>query len=372
MSEASGGKKRWILLAWLIPAPAFGYIYSYTTEPILQFSLLIFAAPYLFILLFSFIGEWKPRQLVIPVILILLVNTLTLIYKREHFHIFYKQPFEEVVKEAIRLDAKYPGNVFIINDYIPYYSEYYFQKYGKAMPYFTIRNKDLTTAQFNSVVSRIKQNMVITSGLPPDHFYQVNAHFPHWVGYDYGFTYEQYTFAKKKLVKETELQTTSINTLDFKGDSSAWNYDRIAVVYDSISKVFIFPMQGREWGPLLELPLKSVSLYGYDFIDVKVMTKSNGITGDGMIVAEIKDGEDLIAWRGKPFSLHGEGANEQSHGVTFDLQVMLGNRLKLENRTLRIYVWNPDNLDFRITRIEVDRRPANPLRYSLYSNFINE
>ena len=189
--------KRWLLLLWLLPAPIFGYIYSYISEPILQNSLLIFSTPYLFLLLLSFTGEWKIRTLSIAVILILLVNTLTLIFTQDYYRNFYRQPFNQMVKNAVAIEADNEGEVFIINDYIPYYTEYHLRKYDQELPFYTTRNKEVRIADFKKMLSRIDQDIVITSGLDDIYFQVILEQFPYWEGFETGFIYDNMSFQEK-------------------------------------------------------------------------------------------------------------------------------------------------------------------------------
>ncbi len=363
------GRKRIILFLWLLPAPIFGYVYSYSVEPILQFSLLIFSAPYFFILLFSFVKKFNTRQLALAVSLIILVNALTLVFNREHYRIFYKQPFQHLVKEAIRLEKEYPGEVFILNDYIPYYSNYYFSKYNKSLPYFTIRNKDIDETEFDSIVGNIDQQVVITSGLPPDYFQIVKKHFPNWTAYDYGFTFEQYTFQKNLPENEKALFSEPIESTDFSSLTGSWKFNGNAVLNDVVHASVLYPMNDKEWGPLIEFPLDSITTTGYIFIDIEMEIISDSGMAKGVIVAEIKHGEDQVDWRGKEYNVAPAKDRIQKVTSTLDIQVMLGNKMNAKDKTIRIYIWNPNKTCFFIDKMEIRWRAGNPYRYALYTDF---
>ena len=249
-------KKRWILLLWLIPAPVFGYIYSYAKEPILQYSMLIFSAPYIFLLLFSFVGEWKMKQLGIAVILILSVNISTLIFNQEYYRNFYRQPFNQMVKNAIKLEEKYSGEVFIINDYIPYYTEYYFRKYNQEFPFYTTRNKEVKISDFKKMLSNIDQNIVITSGLDDIYFQVIMELFPNWEGFETGFTYEQYVFSRKDMAGDRALGRTIISEVSFSNtiEDTLWQFNKRDIIVDTSSGNHRYLMTPEvTYGPKIEI-----------------------------------------------------------------------------------------------------------------------
>ena len=241
-------KKRLLLLLWLLPAPVFGYVYSLNVEPILQNSLLIFSTPYLFILLFSYVGEWKFRHLSIAVVIILLVNIFSLVFTRDYYKVFYHQPFDQLVKNAIKLESEHENDVLIMNDYIPYYTDYYFRKYNKTIPFFTTRNTDITIEGFKQRVFETNQSYIITSGLNDIYFQIIKEQFPYWIGYEHGFTYEQYTFSKK--ISNDTLSRILIAQTNFTDEPSQWQFDKSHLRFNQLTDEHFYLFQeGEEYGP---------------------------------------------------------------------------------------------------------------------------
>ena len=350
-----------------MPAPIFGYVYSYTVEPILQYSLLIFSTPYFFLLLFSFIGEIEIKKLSILVVLILLVNSLSLIYVRDYYNVFYKQPFENVVKSAVELEDEHPEDVFIMNDYIPYYSEYYFRKYDKVIPYFSVRNQGLTIGQFDSVVQNIDQDIVILSGLDHNYFQVVNDHFPYWIGYDNGFTFEQYTLSKKKIEGVEVLIPEKVAYTDFEQIKGNWTYSTTNIIFDTISKHSVFKMsRENEWGPKIAFDLDGITKSGHVIIDIAVELFPTDEDNDILIVSELINETEKWSWKG--FNTKGYKLKEGECSKVFfslDIQDELGKRLIKENSRVEIYLWNRNKNEFLIKEIRITARPGNPDRYAL-------
>lgn len=368
VKQSESLKKRFILFLWLLPAPIFGYIYSLKVEPILQYSLLIFSAPYLFILLLSFVGEVKMRLLAIWVVLLFVVNVVTLITVRKHYQIFYKQPFEQVVKNAVHIDSQQPGDVFIVNDYIPYYSEYYFRKYDKVLPYFTTRNQGMEIYQFDSVIGRIDEDVVLTSGINNNYFQIIKKYFPNWIGYEKGFTFEQYTFSKNKSESSQLINTDQVMFTDFTDKVGHWEINTSYLFKDSLGlKTFYNMSPDNQWGPKGIFQLDSISKNKYFFVDISVEIKPLDSLCNGVVVAEILNGEERIAWFGMDMQkfkpVYGEW---QKIFMTINMMDVIETPT---NCIFQTYVWNPNKNDFLINQYEINVRPGNPYRYALFFDF---
>jgi hypothetical protein len=360
-------RKRWILLLWLLPAPVFGYIYSYAKEPILQYSLLIFSAPYIFLLLFSFLGEWKMKQLGMVVILILSVNISTLIFNQDYYRNFYRQPFNQMVKNATKLENKYSGEVFIINDYIPYYTEYYFRKYNQELPFYTTRNKEVKIADFKKMLSGIDEEIVLTSGLDDIYFQLILEQFPNWERFETGFTYEQYVFSKKDLGGDNAPGRTSISENTFIRNDNGWQYREDHLVADTSSGERFYLVTTEEvFGPKIEVPLSDLMDNIYQIIDVELEILDAGSNLNAVLVGEIKKGEELLHWQGSDFSAFGlETGKPQKIFLTMDIQKAMSDKNNIDDQIVRFYVWNRGKQQFVIRYIKILLRPGNPSRYRL-------
>jgi hypothetical protein len=360
-------KKRWLLLLWLLPAPVFGYIYSYAKEPILQYSLLIFTAPYIFLLLFSFVGEWKMKALVIAVIMICAVNISTLVAGKQYYQHFYQQPFNQMVKNAVALEADNRAEVFIINNYIPYYTEYYFRKYDQELPFYTTRNKNVSISDFKKMLSEINQDEVITSGLDDIYFQLILEQFPYWAGFEKGFTYEQYVFSRNNLNIHTAPVREIITETTFDSNDNDWQYNNDHLVADTSSGNHYYLIMAEEtYGPKIEVLLSELMDDIYQIVDIEVEIVSADADLNAVIVGEIKKGEELIHWQGSDFSEFGiETGKHQKIFLTMDIQKAMSNKNKIDDKILRFYIWNRGKQQFAIHYIKLFMRPGNTARYKL-------
>lgn len=364
------GKIRLFMLIWFLLPLITGYAYSVMVEPIIQYSLMIFATPYLLMVLFSYVGEVKPKYLVTAVILILAVNTLTLVFKRQHYKVLYKQPFEEVVKDALALNEQYPGDVLMVDDYIPYYNEYYFRKYHRKVPYYTVRNQGLSMIQFDSVIGAIKQHRVITCGLDIDYFQVLKKHFPYLTGYDRGFTFEEYTYSNEvgdslKAIKPVEVAFT-----DFKTVRDPWRFKKNHVSSDTSGHFLYHQLPGEKYGPSCKFPVSEYTDNIYKFFDISTRIKLLTDSCSALLVVQVDKKGKRVSWKGVSFKTFGLVKGKwQDVYLTVNLQDAMKNKMNIKDVNLKAFIWNPGHDDCLVSNIKIEMREGNPYRYALFFNF---
>ncbi len=360
--------KRGLLILWLLPAPIFGYIYSYTVEPILQYSLLIFTTPYFFLLLFSFVRELPWKVLVLYAVLILTVNSLSLIFQRGYYSYFYNQPFRHMAETVNALNSEYPGDVFLINDYVPYFTEYYFRDGNESkIPYFTTRNKNLDMAAFDSVVGTIGEDIVVTSGVDESYFQVVRAHFPHWIGYETGFTFEEYIFSKSPVKGKKDLYTVPVGYTDFSDVTGNWKIPEEHLVTDTGRNDTVFEFDEKlVWGPKFTVEMDSLAIPPYLILDISIDVFPLEENTSAVLVAEIKKGDRQLSWRGFAFQEFEFEANRwQKFYASLDIQKSLNDKMSLRGCTVEFYIWNKEKNRFKIDNFSIKKRPGNMRRYDL-------
>ena len=364
-------KIRQVMVIWFLTPIIIGYAYSVIVDPVLQYSLMIFSTPYLFMFLFSFIGKLNIQQVAAAVILILLVNILTLVFKREHYKILYKQPFEEVVKSAVELNMKYPGDVFMMDDYIPYFNEYYFRKYKKEIPYYTVRNKNLNIVQFDSVVNSIKQNRVITCALNKDYFQVMKKHFPYFINYDYGFTFEEYTFSRAPADTSKVIQPKVLALTDFKSKTGPLKVNRKHILTNTTGNRIVYhQLPDEKYGPSSKFQVSDFTDNIYRIVDISVRIKPLSDSCSALLVVQINRKGKKVYWKGVNFKSFGLNTGKwQDVFLTVNLQDALKNKMSVKDVEFKFFIWNPNREDFLISEISIEMRKGNPYRYALFFDF---
>ena len=360
-------QKRWLLLIWFLLPILIGYAYSVLRNPIIQYSMLIFSTPFLFVLLFSYHKKLSVKQNVLIVMVLLLVNVTTLVSERNHYNIFYKQPYEETFITA--LVNNNADDIFLIDDCIPYYHEYYFNKFGKRVPYFTKINTDVDLAGFEKVVSNIEENTVIAEAVTGEQLQIIQSYFPYQVGYDHGFTYEIYTYSKSKPVTGNIINREVIAQTDFKNEFGNWKNVESIIEYDTITGNSYCKMSSSiEWGPSISFDLNKIAAEGLGIIDVELEMMMPDTITKGLVVASILEDKETMYWKAIDFSSYNpEKGKWEKIFLSVDIQGALKSRKDMEGLILKINIWNPKKNILLINSINIYRKPGNPVRYGLYN-----
>ena len=359
-------KKRWLLITWFILPIAIGYGYSVLRNPVIQYSMLIFSTPYLFILLFSYHKKLNLKQISFLVTLLLIVNILSLVYGRDHYNIFYKQPYEETFKEALLKNNA--EDVFLIDDCIPYYNEYFFNKYGKRVPYFTKRNANIDLAEFEDIVTNIKEKKVIAEAVSGEELQIIQSYFPYQVGYEHGFTYEIYTFSKNKPLSYEIIDRKVIAQTDFKSGYGNWKDVSDMTSVDSASGNSYCSMSSSyEWGPSISFKLPEITKGGLGIVDVELEVLFPDSVTKALVIASILEGKETVYWNATNFEDYNpEKGKWKKVFLSVDIQGALKSRKEMGGLVLKINIWNQKKKNLMINYIKIYSKPGNPVRYGLY------
>ena len=367
VDAAFASKKRLLLLIWFVLPIVIGYAYSVLQSPVIQYSMLIFSTPYLFILLFSYHKKIVTKHIAFVILGLMIINIFTLIYGRDYYKIFYKQPYEQTARKAI-IDKR-ANDVFLIGGYIPYYTEYYFNKYGSAVPF--IPNEDINSdlLNFATTISQIKENNIVVEGLTGEQVQVVQSYFPYQTGFDYGFTYEIYTFSKIKPTDQNIIERDIIAQTNFADEVGVWKNIQDMIDYDICSDESYCTMTSlNEWGPSVSFDLMDIAPKGLGIIDVELEMAMTDTISKCVIVSTISEGKDVISWNALNFEdYHPVKGEWKKVFFTIDIQHVLKSRKNMEGLVLKINIWNVSKTDLLINYINIYRKPGNPVRYGLFN-----
>ncbi len=359
-------RKRLVLALWFVLPLAIGYIYSIRVNPILQFSLLIFGTPYLIMLVFSFHKKLDMKALWGIILVLMTVNIGTLVFERDYYRIFYRQPYNELFKTAVREQSK--GDVFIIDNCIPYIHGYYFRKYGVEIPYFTKRNKELTLSDLNRRVASIKQSRVVIQGLTGEELQLVRSYFPYQVSYDYGFTYETYVLSKRP---EDEATLTYRLLASYSPDTTVGNFNvkPELEVYDTlVGRERLRMTKEMEWGFSTDLIFDSLYINPRGVVDAQIYIDALDQVGGAVLAGYITRAGEVVYWAAAPFKRFEFKKDEEiSAFLTIDLSSALKKNQDTKDLVLHFKVWNNHKQGtYFIDSLKVLGQPGNPEKYTLY------
>ena len=352
----------WFLLPFLI-----GFIYSRNVNAVLQFSVLIFSFPYLFFILFGHIKPQKEAVNVVIVLLILGVNTLTLIQDRKHYRLFYNSIYEAVIKDSQNLQSP-DLKVIKIIDSDDRITDYYNNKMNTDVDFVSYRSfidemdfkrfleenyRNYDALYFGAFSSSSELNLLFIEEYFPNIKWQRN--------YFQGSTF---LFDKKE---KSEQPATN---LDFELKNEKWNGVENQRITDSVSfsgsRSYVYD-SNTEWGPAYENSLGNLISNKNDFIDISVKIKPDETLDQVILVAALDTEKKNIYWGGTDCEKFTDLDGNGTQWINCYHAIKLADAKSTDgDLILKIYVWNRGRRNFIIDDFKVYARKGNPVLYGLY------
>ena len=343
-------KFRVIAVVWFLSIFFIEYYYSILVNPIIQFSTLIFVFPFLLIFLFSLFGELSQTIKMAVVSAILITGIITLVVTRKHFDIFYRQPYQEQVKNTYKsLDIiKNEKDATIELMIPPYYRDYYFKKYNRRFESVFYNSFDTKpdTKAFREFVQKQTTTYFITGNLPLEYLQIIKEKYPYIMSKEEGFTYSTYCFTKDK--KQSRLYEHTLFNQKFDLSNGKNRADSTTEYFQAHSFKLYEIVNNR-----------------HSVINLSMQVSSSDITANPVLVMDIQDNNKSIDWRGSEyfnFNNEPKGINTvflSADLTSFDLK-------KYPYAEAKIFIWNRNKKEFLIDDFKINVTDGNHLMYSLY------
>lgn len=335
-----------------------GFFYSKYVNSVLQFSVLIFSAPYLYFLLFGHIGLQNVGKNVVIVISILLFGITSLVFERQHYKLFYNNFYEHSLKDFEELAPEKERITSVIDarkDIVNYYAEK--QQFDKDFYWY---DDFQTKSELNSFLEEVSKSkdyfyLSLDSASDPNIVPLVQNYYPYIVGLKHYFNGTNYLFSKINQSSQIENRKL-ISTVSFEDESyEGWS----EFPKESVRNQKFYVDENMEWSPSFETDIKSVIETRNDFIDVVINFEEAIEINDGVLVIEIVNEEDENHWFGLSMS--------DFRGVF----KVIGS-LKLSDistpieGSLKVFIWNKGKEEFIVENIKIFSRRGNPKIYGLF------
>ena len=316
--------------------------------------------------IFSFHRKIRSEFITGVIILLMLANIYTLATERKHFELFYHQPYEELFKTAL-LDNR-NEDVFIIDDCIPYYNEYYFKKFDKASNYFTKRNTDIDRAGFRNIIGGIEEDRVIAHSIDAEEYRIIKEYFPYMGSLKQGFTYDIYTFSKTN-GNELPHYDSLLAFTDFNSSRGNWENADNDIHFDTLLNTYYLTLDTTDiWGPSIILDLNEITPHGYGIVDIAVECVFEDKVSKTLLVGSITENKETLFWTAaNAVEYIQEAGDIFSFYLGIDLQTALSGRNNMSDLKLKFNIWNKNKIKLKIISMKVSLRSGNPIRYGLYS-----
>ncbi|MCC7501229.1 MAG: hypothetical protein IT229_01785 [Flavobacteriales bacterium] len=350
-----------IALFWGLLPYVITYTYSVWRAPVLQHSVVLFAFPYVLLMLLAGLRGLAFTRTVTLTGLIVLVSVSTLIGVRKHFAVAYHSRYEAITNGIIQANAE---GIPALADAPQHVLRFYFDRWGTSTA--LRKHHDLTglsATQVALVLDSLEAEhafLGMTLQAPIDRLAQVQQRFP--------FLLQRHDMAEGQTFLLSARPTQGvIDDITFSSylspqavEGSGWTVDSsIPLVQDTTGPAYArlrrWDLGGREFGIERSSALDSVAPVGTELLDARVELEGPAAQS-AVMVLEVKRGDESLLYRTSPLT------TASTRIATLSLAELKGSRAGLVMKT---YLWNPEKAPVHVISVALQVRTGNAVQYAL-------
>jgi hypothetical protein len=354
----------WLLITWLT-----GYIYSVYVSAVLQYSVLIFTFPLLVILAFSFVRDLKPILKIIVVGIFFSISLYSLIFTRQHFSILYQSGYREIPELAARYESQYGKEmVTTLLSMSPKILDYYIEKTELNHLEYTSLESFSSPAHLKKFLAQQNTEFLTIgwSGLGRLEYLPVLLeYYPNIKNRESWFLCDLWFISKGMKGNETTDQEHVLLTYEksFVETTSLINGGESADATDyQISAE-------QEYFSLYQGKMNDLIIGKNNLIVITVDLIIPDGQPSGMIVTEMRAGDELFDWRSVSFN----DFRIEGETITRIYMVMnLADLKRLEEVTdFKTFIWNKHSGEFQVMSFKLEVWLGNRILYGLFEKVPN-
>ncbi|MEX2483816.1 MAG: glycosyltransferase family 39 protein [Brumimicrobium sp.] len=357
-------RKYFLLFVGLFLFPfLIGFFYSKYVNSVLQFSVLIFSAPFLYFIIFSHLKKLTFYKNLIIILSVLSVGTLSLVFHRHHYSMFYDCHFEHSITDLDSANDKHdqvPAVFDVRKDIVLYYANRH--EIDTVFRWFDSFKSKQVLQQFLLDASKSKKHFYLAANSANDPYVVplIQKYYPHVIWQKNYFIGTNYLFSKNLETSENKNRSL-ITHLNIENElDKRWQ----EFPKGSFSKDGIEINEEMEWCPSFQDNVSSLVEHKNDFIDIVLTYSSSEEIDEAVLVAEIINNDESIHWKGVSFS---EFLSDSSSTANVYESLKLSDIPEAMEGKVKIYIWNKGQENFTIEQLKIYARKGNPIIYGLFN-----
>lgn len=349
-----------ISMIWFLVPITIGTGYSIWVKPIIQHSMLLFSFPFLLLFLFSFYPNLSQKIKAIGIGFVVLVCGVSLVKDRQHYRVYYAQPFQEMfdfTKEHFQTDQ----TVVFINENPDYLSMYFD---STNIPVKSTFKKIPSPIEFRNQLAQTQSSRIILGNLPQNLVEIAKESFSHISSLTQGLNH--YIIALDKLSSSTNLVPEtlfySIYTPDYP--LSGWNDTKFPTIGKDPNSFQLTPQ--KEYGPVFENSLEGIDMDRFTKAIVKVDFRTHHFENGLMVLSLNYQGKEVM-WQGISIDEYVDKSSFHqwnSAYLTTAFTSVLNPSHALEDYTIKVLIWNKDHQYVEFKNFEVTLTPGNKYEFA--------
>jgi hypothetical protein len=358
-----------ISLVWFILPYLAGFFYSKYRSSVLQYSVLIFSFPFLLFVLFGYFKTPKFQHKIILITLIGAIVIPSLIFGRQHYKLFYKGVYREIVMESKKaVDSLGAAHCKVILDTKKEINPYYLGKlHSSSLPFSYLEDlggRGRLLDYLNSNTTDFLAFGCLSSTSWENYALMLDA-YPYLLQHKSYCGGDFYLFSKIRPEKASGEYFYSI-TNTFEPGLPEWNSMNGKRCTDSLvidgEKSYVIDA-GQEFSPTYSTSLRSLVHSENDVIDISIDVRTPPVfPGAWLVLTVTSDGRD-IKWSAIPVN---DFVKPGHQGRVFHSLRMSDIELRHHRLVFTAYIWNPVKSPYVMDNFTVRVRTGNPIIYGLF------
>ena len=365
------GKKpdiRFIIVSfvWFVVPLLTGYIYSVYVNPVLQYSVLLFSFPFLLLLMFFYADAGKAWQKFTLVALCALVIIPSLIIERQHYRLFYRSPYKEILSES-KHAADYLGrsNCCILIDSHRRFSDYYLAK--PEMKGFSVNwiHDIFEPPILGSILDTCSARYFVygcISNSAWEDYPIILSKFPCLLEHKRFNEGDFYVFARDTVRSPDEYYFTA--DADFTVTKTGWINDWTANIWYTAGdlKNPVYRMDSSViFSPTFRGPLRDICKHTNDIVDFYADVETAEPFSEAYLQLGIYQKETLLSFQSKTI----RSSNTEGFQRIYCSYRLADIDWRHHFLSIQGFIWNPLKQEFLIRKMSFRIRHGNPFLYGL-------
>lgn len=358
-----------VAFAWFIIPFLTGYAYSVFRSAVLQYSVLIFSFPFLLLVLFSRFRTTRPLHQVVVVALSFAVLIPSLIFERQHFRLFYRDAYREIVAESVAAsDARGSGKVLVLLDSRKDISRFYLEQFGR--PDFRLHYledfKKRMDLQVLLDTTRVGRFVLGTVNNGHNELYpMISEVFPYLEIHKFYSGGEFLVFSRERgTAPLSEYLSATVNTFEPSLPDWGWvNKEQLADSVPIDGEVSFDNSRGQEYSPTFVKQIRDLMTGPDDVIDISADLRLPAVFPAAWLVITVTSGDKFLKWQAMPVN---DFIRPGTTGRVYQSLRLSDIDFRHHGIRLTAFIWDPGKSPYTLDNFSVRVRKGNPLIYRLY------
>lgn len=362
--------KKQIFLLWIFVINYLViHLYSVYINPILQYSVLLFAGVG-FIVFLSTFASWLSQKQTYGFIVLLMIGFSFQSFKKKHiFSKVHVHDFEMQVRATLNTQKLFGNdNVISVFGSERYFVSVYEKKFNTKLKYVCMEDSIYqNVSTFRHFLGKSKQDYLVLAGLSPMKILMAKEYFPYLLSHEEDYFSNVTVLSKKKTrnVDVSILSTTSV----FNSDMELYVDKAKPVVFYGDSILYQVTQKTKEFPFAVKIPIKKAPLQTNQFLVAELIYNidSLGYMGEDQLCMSItgKQGENIYyAGTKLKDNLRSDKAQQHCY-VEFHAGTEFG-KMQRQDLNMECFLWKKKGSVFNISNFKLHVLDYNPTKWTLW------